>query len=135
MRTPFPVVLVGAVCALAATWMYSAATPLFAGSSRGKELFEKRCTGCHALDRDRVGPRLRGVFGRPAGNIPSFPYSEAIRSSGVVWDSSSLDKWLTDPDAFIPDNEMEFRVADSTERTNIVEYLKLLSRGSSAHSK
>ena len=40
----------------------------------GKQLFEKRCTGCHALDRNKEGPRLGGVYGRPAGTAPSFNY-------------------------------------------------------------
>ena len=39
----------------------------------GQALFEKRCTGCHNLDADHEGPRLRGVFGRPAGKVKTFP--------------------------------------------------------------
>ncbi len=35
----------------------------------GKELFEKRCGGCHALDLDKEGPRLRGVYGRKADTV------------------------------------------------------------------
>ena len=101
--------------------------PLFAGNGQGKELFEKRCTGCHSLDNDKMGPRLRGVFGRAAANVPSFPYSEALRKSGVTWDSSSLDKWLTDPDGFIPDSDMAFRVTNKEERATIIEYLKDVS--------
>ena len=109
----------------------TAATPPFAGASRGKELFKKRCTGCHALDGDRVGPRLRGVFGNSAGSVPGFPYSEAIRNSCVIWDNDSLDKWLADPAALIPDSDMAFRVANPSERTDILAYLKTLSRKSS----
>jgi cytochrome c2 len=41
----------------------------------GKAVFEKRCTGCHAMDADREGPRLVGVFGRKAGSVPGFTYS------------------------------------------------------------
>ena len=105
-----------------------AVRPLFAETNPGKQIFEKRCTGCHALDNEKVGPRLRGVYGRPAGSVASFPYSEAVRKSGVTWDNSSLNKWLTNPDAFIPDNDMAFRVTNSEERTSIIEYLKELSQ-------
>ena len=42
---------------------------------RGKAVFEKRCTGCHAMDVDREGPRLAGVFGRKAGSIGGLHYS------------------------------------------------------------
>jgi cytochrome c len=103
------------------------AQPLFAGNSPGKEMFEKRCTGCHALDNEKTGPRLRGVFGRPAASVPTFPYSDSLKKSGVIWDSGSLDKWLTDPDGFVPDNDMAFRVSNKDERTAIIEYLKNVS--------
>ena len=78
--------------------------------------------------RAEAGPRLRGVYGRPAGSVASFPYSESIRKSGVTWDGSSLDKWLTNPDGFIPDNDMAFRVTNSEERAAIIDYLKDVSR-------
>ena len=101
--------------------------PLLAQNNPGKQVFEKRCTGCHALDNEKTGPRLRGVYGRPAGGVTSFPYSEALRKSGITWDSGTLDKWLTDPEAFVPDNDMAFRVANAEERTAIIGYLKEVS--------
>jgi len=121
-------VLIALGGALLVTGISWAVRPLFAETSPGKQIFEKRCTGCHALDNEKTGPRLRGVYGRPAGSIASFPYSEAVRKSGVTWDNSSLDKWLTDPDAFIPDNDMAFRVTNSEERAAVIEYLKELSQ-------
>jgi len=96
--------------------------------NQGKEVFEKRCTGCHALDHEKTGPRLRDVYGRSAGSLASFPYSKALRQSGVTWDSSSLDQWLTDPDVFVPDNDMASRVANPEERSAIIGYLKQLSQ-------
>jgi cytochrome c len=93
----------------------------------GKEKFEKRCTGCHAVDNEKTGPRLRGVFGRSAASVPSFPYSESLRKSAVTRDNKSLDKRLTDPDGFIPDNDMAFRVPNKEERSAIIEYLMAVS--------
>jgi len=90
-------------------------------------LFEQRCTGCHALDSEKTSPRLRGVFGRPAARVPLFPYSESLRKSAVIWDNSSLDKWLTDPDGFIPGNDIAFRIPNGEERAAIIEYLKDVS--------
>src|SRR5262249_6297879 len=101
--------------------------PLLAEPSRGKELFEKRCTGCHSLDRVKVGPPLRGVVGRRAGSFPAFPYSDALRNTRFAWDPNSLDQWLTDPDAFLPENDMAFRVANRGERAEIIAYLAGLS--------
>ena len=127
MRRHSAAVLVTFGGALLATCLSWVVQPSFADNSQGKELFEKRCTGCHSLDNDKMGPHLRGVFGRPAASVPSFPYSESLRKSGVTWDSSSLDKWLTDPDGFIPDSDMAFRVTNKEERTTIIEYLKDVS--------
>ena len=79
------------------------------------------------LDHEKTGPRLRGVYGRGAASVSSFLYSEPLRKSGVKWDAASLDKWLTDPDGFVPDNDMAFRVANKEERAAIIEYLKEVS--------
>ena len=96
-------------------------------ADHGKQLFEKRCTGCHSLDQDKEGPRLRGVYGRQAGKISSFKYSAALQSAHVTWDDDSLDKWLTDTDSLIADNDMAYRVPKADERVDIIRYLKLAS--------
>jgi len=95
--------------------------------SRGKETFEKRCGGCHSLDRDKEGPRLRGVYGRPSGSVSSFNYSTALKSAHINWDAESLDKWLTDPDKLVPDTDMAFHVDKADERHDIIAFLKDLS--------
>ena len=95
--------------------------------SRGKETFEKRCSGCHSLDRDKEGPRLRGVYGRPSGSVSSFNYSTVLKSAHITWDAESLDKWLTDPDKVVPDTDMAFHVDKADERRDIIAYLKELS--------
>ena len=92
---------------------------------RGKALFEKRCTGCHALTKNMEGPQLQGVFGRTSGTAPGFAYSAALKKAGIVWDESSLDKWLSDPDAFIAGNEMDFSIANAQERLDLIKYLRL----------
>jgi cytochrome c len=91
---------------------------------RGKDVFEKRCTGCHAMDQDREGPRLRGVFGRASGAVPNFDYSPALRKAHIVWNDTALDQWLTDPDALVPGNNMEFHVAKAQERRDLIRFLK-----------
>jgi cytochrome c len=96
-------------------------------ASRGRDTFEKRCTGCHALDKIKVGPPLRGVFGRNAGKDPQFTYSDAMKNTSVAWDESTLDRWFTDTERVIPGNDMSFRLNDPVERANIIAYLKQLS--------
>ena len=88
------------------------------------QLFERRCGGCHALDRDKEGPRLGGVHGRAAGSIDSFSYSDALRKSKLVWNDSTLEKWLTDPEKLVPGNDMAFHVESGDERRRIIGYLK-----------
>ena len=94
---------------------------------RGQELFQKRCTSCHNLDTEKEGPRLRGVFGRKSASIQSFSYSDALKNAHIVWDADSLEKWLTDTDKFIPDNDMNISLKKADERADIIAYLKQLS--------
>ena len=93
-------------------------------SDSGKELFQKRCGGCHALDRDKEGPRLHGVYGRTAGSIESFQYSEAVKKSKIVWAEDTLDRWLTSTETLVPGNDMTFHVESTGERSAIIAFLK-----------
>jgi cytochrome c len=92
----------------------------------GKVIFEKRCGGCHALDRDKEGPRLSGVFGRRAGAVTGFEYSTALKNAKITWDAATLDQWLTDTESLVANNEMAFRVDKAEERRDIIEYLRTL---------
>jgi cytochrome c len=94
---------------------------------RGEELFQKRCGACHSLDKEKEGPRLRGVFGREAGIVPTFNYSNALKSAKVTWTADSLNQWLADTDRFIPDNDMNMSFKNPNERADIIAYLKQLS--------
>jgi cytochrome c len=114
-------IFTGAICATIAL-AASAKDP-----GRGRDTFEKRCTGCHALDKIKIGPPLRGIYGRNAGKDPQFAYSDAVKNASVTWDESTLDRWLTDTESVIPDNDMSFRLNDATDRANIIAYLRQLS--------
>jgi len=119
-------------------WTAAAMAVLFAGtvltspgqaqvSAKGKETFEKRCAGCHAPDRDKEGPRLGGVYGRTAASIATFQYSPALQKSRIKWTDETLEKWLTDPEKLVPDNDMAFHVESAEERRAIIGYLKQLA--------
>lgn len=96
-------------------------------ATRGRDLYERRCTGCHALDGIKVGPALRGVVGRRAAADSAFPYSDALKKTQLVWDEPTLDRWLADPEALVADNDMDFRLNDPGERSAIIAYLKQLA--------
>lgn len=91
---------------------------------RGKDVFERRCTGCHAMEQDREGPRLRGVFGRASGSVARFDYSPALAKAHLVWDERTLEQWLADPDALVPGNNMEFHVGKPQERQDLIRFLR-----------
>jgi cytochrome c len=91
---------------------------------RGKDIFERRCTGCHAMEQNREGPRLRGVFGRTSGTAPGFDYSLVLAKAHIVWNETTLEQWLADPDALVPGNNMEFHVAKPQERRDLIRFLR-----------
>ncbi len=92
--------------------------------ARGQLVFEKRCLGCHSLDQNREGPRLGGVFGRGAAQVTGFPYSPALQRAHITWNELTLDRWLADPDAYVPGNNMDFRVIKPEERQDLIRFLK-----------
>src|SRR6266487_3073116 len=96
-------------------------------STRGQRAF-MACSACHSLqsDRNMTGPSLANLWGRKAGSLPSFErYSEALKSSGIIWDDRALDGWLTDPERMVPDNEMPFEgIKDARVRADLLAFLK-----------
>jgi len=91
---------------------------------RGRDLFVRRCSGCHAPDLNKEGPRLRGVYGRKAASAPGFAYSDALKKVDIRWDDASLDRWLSDPESIAPDTDMGFRLSEAEERRAVIAYLK-----------
>jgi cytochrome c len=112
----------GALCV--ATLLWAAAYGAAPGDAdHGKTLYDSRCTACHSLDHSRIGPAHRGVFGRHAAQVPGFDYSPALRRAKVTWTTRTLDRWLTNPEAFIPGQKMGYSVADPQDRADIIAFL------------
>jgi cytochrome c len=94
--------------------------------------FNDHCRECHSFlkNDNRLGPTLYGVVGRKAGVEPGFGYSESLKGSGITWDEPTLDKWIANPGAVIPGNQMSppySGVADAAIRKKIIAYLKTIS--------
>lgn len=100
----------------------------------GEQLFGERCAACHALDSNKTGPMLGGVFGRKAGSAAGYHYSDALRSAAFVWSKDSLDQWLADPKKFVPGARMPVRVLDAPSRRDLVAYLQKVSQEHNARS-
>lgn len=96
----------------------------------GKAVFEQ-CAACHSLDGtgDYDGPTLKGVIGRKAGALDDYRYSAAMRRSDVIWDAATLDKYVADPQAFIPGNRMAFAgIGDQTQRDDLIAFLAVATK-------
>lgn len=96
-------------------------------AARGQQDF-RACAPCHSLEPDRnmTGPSLAGLWGRKAGTLSSFDrYSDALKSSGILWNDKTLDQWLTDPERMVPSNAMPFEgIKDSGARADLLAFLK-----------
>ena len=74
-----------------------------------------------------MGPNLRGVVGRRAGALPSFTYSAAMKSSGIVWTRETLDDYLSNVQNKVPGSMMALPgVPDPADRTAVIAYLETL---------
>lgn len=115
-----------AVAALGATVFFAGLQAAAAEGDpmRGKAIYD-RCIACHALERDRVGPRHCGLFGRRAGTVPNFRYSEAMRRSGIVWSDETLDRFLADPLKTVPGTTMGYAgIKNADERRDLIAWLR-----------
>jgi cytochrome c len=110
-----------ALCAIAP----AAAAP---DALRGEQLYA-RCLACHALAYDRVGPRHCGLFGRLAGSVSGFEYSAAMKRSKIIWNETTLERFLADPLKTVPGTTMTYDgVADRKDRADLIAYLKRVNK-------
>lgn len=95
--------------------------------AEGQKSFNK-CRACHTVGenaKNGVGPVLNGLFGRKAGTVDGFKYSDANKNSGVVWDEKNFATYIKDPKAFMPGNRMAFiGIKNDTEIANLTAFLK-----------
>jgi len=94
------------------------------GDPNAGEAIYARCLACHALAYDRTGPRHCGLFGRRAGSVKGFAYSEAMQRSKIVWNEKTLDRFLGNPLQAVPGTAMGYAgIADKKERADLIAYL------------
>lgn len=122
VRATTKVLVLAALTAVIAAPSGSRAADLAAG----KEAFNK-CRACHSLEKDKslIGPSLYGLFGRTAGSVRGFSYSEANKKSGIVWNEKTLMEYLKKPQAMVPGTKMIFAgIRSKRERENLIAFLK-----------
>jgi cytochrome c len=111
----------------------------------GREAYRSACARCHGQILENgsaalggavwtavmapIGPNLTGIYGRPAGSVEGFRYSNAFQKAtkDLVWDAETLDRWLADSQAMARGSYM-FQKTAQPARSRIIEYLERRSR-------
>lgn len=96
--------------------------------SAGQALYQAKCTGCHSVDADRIGPRHRDVVGRKVASVPGYNYSPALKKLGGVWTPARLDQWLSGTQKMAPGSRMYLEMDDANQRRLLIAYLKSVSK-------
>ena len=90
-------------------------------------LFAQQCGVCHTLnaqDAPRQGPTLDALFGRKAGAVENFPYSNSLKSLNLSWNTENLDQWMIRPQDIAEDSYMMYSQKDAVVRAAIIQFLK-----------
>lgn len=117
-----------------------AAVPPLAGAARvedaitdpgfGQSVFRRDCALCHYAGPGSAGggqgPSLVGVLGATAGKRSDFGYTKAMRESGIVWNESTLDRFLSNPASVVPGTTMVVNVPQANSRRDLIAYLATL---------
>lgn len=90
----------------------------------GEQLYQK-CIACHSFGYNRTGPDHCDIVGRVAGTMANYEYTEAMRSSKLVWTEDNLDYFLEAPLDVVPGTSMGFiGISDPAERREIIAYMR-----------
>jgi cytochrome c len=110
--------------------------------SAGEQAYQV-CLTCHAADAQNrpSGPNLYDLFGRRAGTMDGYFFSEPLKRSGILWDEATLDAFIANPQSRVPGTFMLVGVPDAAQRKAVIDYLRTLrtqtsvtsSRGSAAN--
>jgi len=97
--------------------------------SNGERQFTRKCSICHALrdEGDRkAGPHLAGLFGRVAGSLAEYRYSDTLSGADFLWNAETIDALFDQgPDHYIPGSKMPMqRITAATDRRDLIDYLK-----------
>jgi cytochrome c len=123
----------------AALLLLIAMQALAAGDAkRGAQLF-RQCMACHSTEEGEqmTGPSLAHIWGRKAGSVEGFArYSDAMKHADVTWNEAALDKWLADPERFIPGTSMTFPgLKQPRDRQDVAAYLKAVAENTAPQAE
>ncbi len=118
-----------AACLLAACSIGSLRPARAADAVSGERIFKTQCGACHAAEagKNRIGPSMFGIVGRPSGAVGGFRYSAANKNAGLTWDTATLDRYLINPREAIPGTSMTYAgLRNEAQRADVVAYLDSL---------
>jgi cytochrome c len=105
---------------------------------RGAQVY-RQCMACHsvAAGEQMTGPSLAHIWNRKAGSVEGFlRYSDPMKRADVVWNEATLDKWLANPEKFLPGTTMTFPgLKEGQARQDVVAYLKAVSEGKAREAR
>ncbi|MFO1033409.1 MAG: cytochrome c family protein [Hyphomicrobiales bacterium] len=93
----------------------------------------KKCAVCHsgAEKKNKVGPWLAGIVGRPVASVEGYAYSQGMKDFAAktpAWTEEVLNTYLKDPKGTVPGTKMTFAgEKDDAMRANLIGYLKTLA--------
>lgn len=118
---------IGAVLAMVASVAATESASAEGDTANGAKVF-KKCMACHRIGpeaKNLVGPQLNGVVGRKAATVPDYPYSSAMKDSGLIWDEATLAEYLRSPRALVSKTRMIFvGIRKDGEIADLIAYLK-----------
>jgi len=114
--------------ALVAAVVMGAGAAQAGDAAAGKDVF-KVCMACHTAEqgKNKVGPSLFGVLGRPAASIDGFKYSAPMKekgAAGYAWTADNLKAYITAPKEIVPGGTMAFAgLKDPKKVDDLVAFL------------
>ena len=107
----------------------AATRPVTAADVEAGKADFKKCALCHTTEagKNKIGPSLFNLIGRPAGTVPGYSYSPAMHDLNKTWDIAVLDEYLTSPKALVPGTKMTFPgIADKKDRDDVIAFISTL---------
>ncbi|MFY0616282.1 c-type cytochrome [Shimia sp.] len=102
-------------------------------TSNGERQFQRKCSICHTLTGDsarRAGPTLKDLFGRQAGTVADYRYSQTLQEADIVWNRQTIDALFDlGPDVYIEGTKMPVqRIARAKDRADLISFLRRYSQ-------
>ncbi len=110
-------------------------------AAAGKKVFNK-CRACHqtVAGKKGIGPNLHGLFGRKAGTLDKYKYSDDMKAAGakgLVWNADTFSGYIAEPKKYIgkllgkttAKTKMAFSgLKKSKERDDLIAYLTQVTK-------